>query len=348
MATSSPPPAEGGHEEYRPFTIDDFGPQNRRAALRRIPSMTLDAVRLVWQAAPRQLAATVVLQVLSAAGTAGQLLVAREILQSLISFSSDGDESQLILPFALFVIVMTAVGTVNALINHQRVLLTEYVARYAFDQIIRVGSRVDYGMLETPRFYDQLQRAIASGNTRITGMVTSLTQLTTGLITSAGIAGVLFLMQPLLVVFVLLAAIPLLIAAVTNSGASYAFEYAMTPEARARGYLMTFVHQPRRREGAPPARSLRPPPWSLRLPLGGAPDSPSRFPAWAACSDPLRIFGKRDRYGNCAGCTHLPPGIGPHRCSRRADGRGRDAAAFGQVRDHDRQRGPAHRSGHVP
>jgi ATP-binding cassette, subfamily B, bacterial len=233
--------APDNEPEHRPFTIDDFSPQDRRAGLRRIPRLTWGAILLVRQAAPRQLAATTVLQVFAAAGAAGQLLAAREILQSLIRFSAEGDENVLLLPFALFVAIMAAVGAVNALINHQRVLLTEYVSRFAFYEIIRAGTRVEYALLETPQFYDQLQRAIASGNARLVGMVTSVTQLTTSVITSVGIAAVLFAMEPLLVLLVLAAAVPTLITAIINSGATYAFEYGMTPEARERAYLMTLM-----------------------------------------------------------------------------------------------------------
>ena len=229
-------------DEHRPFTIDDFAHvKNRRSALRRTPALAFGAIRLVHEAAPRQLKATITLQIFSAIGTAAQLLAAREILQALVTFNDQGDESVLIAPFTAFVVVMAFVAGINAFINHQRVLLTEYVGRFAFDKVIDVGTRVDYGQLETPRFYDQLQRAIASGNTRILGMVTGVTQLLTGLITSVGIAAVLFLMQPLLVVLVLAAAIPTLIAAINNSGATYAFEYAMTPEGRERSYLMTIM-----------------------------------------------------------------------------------------------------------
>jgi ABC-type multidrug transport system fused ATPase/permease subunit len=140
-------------------------------------------------------------------------------------------------PFSLFVAVMTATALITALIGHQRSLLTEHVGRYTFDHIVRVGSQVPYQMLETPQFYDQLQRALASGTSRLLTMVASLTHIGTGLITAAGIAVVLFLLQPLLAVLVLLAAVPPLIAAITNSGASYAFQYSLTPEGRERAYL---------------------------------------------------------------------------------------------------------------
>jgi ATP-binding cassette subfamily B protein len=220
---------------------DLAGPSDRRSALRRTPATTIAAIRLVRRADPRHMATTLVLQLVSGAGSAAQLLVAREILHSLISFSRTGNASQLYLPFGGFVAVMAGMAIINALIGHQRVLLTESVSRYAFDQIIRVGTTVPYRLLETPRFYDELQRAMTSGSTRVLAMVTGVTQIMTGLTTSIGIAVVLILLQPLLAVLVLAAAIPLLLASITNSGASYAFDYGLTPEGRERSYLQILM-----------------------------------------------------------------------------------------------------------
>jgi ATP-binding cassette subfamily B protein len=228
--------------EHRPFTAADFGgPENRRSAIRRTPAMTVDSLRFVRRADPKHLVAVLALQVLSALSVALQLLVARQIITALVSFSQGGEASQLYRPFALFIVVLMANNLITASIGHQRSLLTEFVGRYAFDQIIRVASRVPFALLETPRFYDQLQRAMASGTTRVLGMVTALTQLGTGVITSIGIAGVLLFIEPLLVLLIFAAALPPLLASVINSGASYQFQYALTPEGRERSYLMNVI-----------------------------------------------------------------------------------------------------------
>jgi ATP-binding cassette subfamily B protein len=72
-------------------------------------------------------------------------------------------------------------------------------------------------------------------------MVNGLTALIAGLLTMFGIAAVLFALDPLLLLFVLLAAVPGLAAALINSRASYAFEYAMTAESRERAYLVDLL-----------------------------------------------------------------------------------------------------------
>lgn len=178
------------------------------------------------------------LHLLSGAGVAGQLLIAREVMRELISVSQGGPTSGLYAPIGAFAAVAVVVASLNALATHQQRLLVELVGRYAFDRIVAVGSTVDFQRFETPEFYNQLQRAQSSGDFRISGMVTSVSQLISALLTTVGIAGVLLFLSPLLLALVALAAVPALLAAISNSRQSYAFEYAMTPESRERAYVL--------------------------------------------------------------------------------------------------------------
>jgi ATP-binding cassette subfamily B protein len=223
-------------------TIYDFAPvKDRRRQLRRTPALALQALRMVWRASARHFLAATILQVGIAAGLALQLLVARRILQELVAVSDGAPVSGLYGPFATLVAVMAGAGVVAALATHQQRLLVELVARSAFDRIVGVATAVDFTSFETPIFYDQLQRARESGQFRIIDMVNAVTSLVTALLTTAGIAAVLAFLEPLLLLFVLLAAVPGLLAAIHNSRKSYAFEYAMTPESRDRAYIVDLV-----------------------------------------------------------------------------------------------------------
>ncbi len=82
-------------------------------------------------------------------------------------------------------------------------------------------------------------------------MVNSVTALTTGVLTSISIAVVLFVLQPILLVFVALAAVFPLLATVLNSRQAYSFEHALTAEGRERQYLMELLTE---RE---PAKEIR-------------------------------------------------------------------------------------------
>jgi ATP-binding cassette subfamily B protein len=231
-----------GDEAGRPLTLFDLiRPVNRRGQVRRAPRLAADALQIAWRSSPRHLLTTLALQLASAIGVSGQLLVARRIMQGLVAVSQGSAVSTLYLPFVLLVATTAGLGVLRALSGHQQALLSEMVARHAWDRILSVSNTVDYRVFETSEFYDQLRRARASGEFRTVQMVNSISALVTAALSSFGIAAVLFVLHPLLVLFVVVAAVPVLMATLRNSRESYAFEYGMTPEARERAYLIELL-----------------------------------------------------------------------------------------------------------
>ena len=237
-------PGATPHEapEHRPFTAADLvGPADRRGQLLRTPRLTVEALRLVYGASRRHMITMLFFQLVAGTGVAVQLLIAREIMQKLVGVTQGGAASDLYLPLGYFTAVAVALAAAKALADHRQRLLAEFVGRYAFDRIVTAASTVEYRAFETPRFYDELQRAMGSGELRILDMVNSVSQLTAALITTVGIAAVLATIEPLLLAFVVVAAVPALLAAVHNSRQTYAFDYAMTPESRERAYVLSLL-----------------------------------------------------------------------------------------------------------
>lgn len=230
------------HGESRPLSALDLGsPIDRRSRLRKTPRLAYEALAIVWEASRRHFVTTFLLQVASGVGTAVVLLVTQKIMQELIAVSHGASADGLYAPFGLLVVLTCVLGLVSAFTAHEQALLGEMVGRHAFDRIIGVSNSVDYRLFETSEFYDQLQRARASGEFRTVEMVNSIIALLTAVLTTGGIAVVLFLLDPLLIAFVVVAAIPPLLAALRNSREAYAFEYAMTPESRERAYMVDLL-----------------------------------------------------------------------------------------------------------
>jgi ATP-binding cassette subfamily B protein len=71
--------------------------------------------------------------------------------------------------------------------------------------------------------------------------VNSVTALITSLLTTVGIGLTLFMMQPLLMLFILLAGVPVLLSTLYNSRQAYEFEYLWTPRNRERSYLLDLL-----------------------------------------------------------------------------------------------------------
>jgi ATP-binding cassette, subfamily B, bacterial len=235
----SAPASTNGH---RSFTVDDLiRPVDRRLDLRRTPELALDAVRIVWRACPRQMLGAALLQLVAGAGVGAQLLIAKAVLEQLVEVGKGSPATDLYLPFALFTGVTVLVFTANAAAVQQQRLLSELVGRHAYARIITVGSTVDYQRFETPEFHDELERALASGEFRISDMVAGLSQLLAAGLTTVAVAAVLFALEPMLLALIGLAAVPALAAALHNSRENHAFEYAMTPESRQRAYVLQLM-----------------------------------------------------------------------------------------------------------
>jgi ATP-binding cassette subfamily B protein len=228
-------------QEHRPFTAADLlGPAERRRLL-RTPRLTADALRLVYDASPRHMLTMLFFQLVAGTGVAVQLLIARQIMEKLVGVTQGGAASDLYLPLGYFTATTVVLAAARALAEHRQRLLGELVGRHAFDRIVSAASTVEYRAFETPRFYDELQRAMRSGELRILDMVNSVSQLTAALITTVGIAAVLVTLEPLLLAFTVLAGVPALLAAVHNSRQTYVFDYAMTPESRERAYVLSLL-----------------------------------------------------------------------------------------------------------
>ncbi len=222
-----------------PTTVFDLRPPaNRLTELRRVPSLTWVALRLVWQADRKHLLATIALQVAAAAAVAVQLLITRRLLAVLVELGHGGTIHALYPWLAALAVFGAALSVLAALTAFEQRLLVELASRHAFDRIIEVSATVDLEHFENADFFDQLQRARNSGLYRLIDMVNGVTALTTGILTSIGIAVVLFVLQPILLAFVALAAVFPLVATIVNSKEAYAFEHALTAEGRERQYLM--------------------------------------------------------------------------------------------------------------
>jgi ATP-binding cassette, subfamily B, bacterial len=158
-----------------------------------------------------------------------------------VSRGADPDAATLGPTFAALIAATTAAGVVAALLVHQQRLLSDIVAHHTMDGIIDVASRLDLARYEDPDFYDHLERARNAAMFRPVEMVTSVTTLVTALLTSVGVAIALAALEPVLLPLVLLAGVPVLLAALHNSRRTYVFEYGMTAHAREHLHLMELL-----------------------------------------------------------------------------------------------------------
>jgi ATP-binding cassette subfamily B protein len=210
-----------------------------------VPRLTRDALRVAWQASRGVVVSSVLCQAGVGVAMIFQLLAAQRVLQKLLLIAGPEVSGSDILPaFGVLIAAMIVVGALTALAEERQRLLGELVAQHAIRQIIGVSTRVALSAFENAEFHDHLDRARTSAITRSVQMVSSVSMLTLNVLTSAGVAVALLVLEPLLLPLVIVAAIPLLLATIRNSRHAYTFEWAMTPENRERAYLVELLTRP--------------------------------------------------------------------------------------------------------
>ena len=222
----------------RRATIDEVFRRPEDRDVRRLPRIAGGALRLVREAAPRELALTFALQVLTGAGVALQLLFGRRVLATILRADSlDLGMSRVVPPLVAFLAVSAVLSFGYSARSELQRLLAELVGRHAQSRIIDVATVVDLEAYENPDFHDRLMRAQVAANFRPMNMTQNLMMLTSSVIGIVGLLAALLALQPLLVPFVLVAYVPVWVATIMNSRTSHRFGWNMTPPERRRQYL---------------------------------------------------------------------------------------------------------------
>jgi ATP-binding cassette subfamily B protein len=208
---------------------------------------------MVWRAAPREFAFLTVVQLFTGVGVAQQLLVGRKVLDEVLASGDEGRFNDA-LPSVILLAVVTAVVTFANLarVERQRIL-GELVGRYATNRVLDISTKVDLLAYESPDFHDRLQRAQVNAMTRPLQMVNGVLGVLGALFTIAGISGALLFLEPLFLLLVLVAYIPVWVAATRASKVVYDFSVVQTERDRRRAYLFQILS---RKEEATEVRSF--------------------------------------------------------------------------------------------
>jgi ATP-binding cassette subfamily B protein len=224
--------------EPRRATIDDVWRKADDHSLKRLPGVLAGALRLVREAAPRELTVSFALQLVTGAGVAVQLLLGRSLLADILQADRLGGGLADVVPtLVAFLAVSALLQFGYSARSELQGLLGELTGRHAQDHIIDVATMVDLEAYESPEFHDRLMRASMAANFRPANMARNFMQLSSASIGVVGLLVALLALQPLLVPFVVLAYVPVWVATIRNSRTSHGFGWRMTPADRKRQYL---------------------------------------------------------------------------------------------------------------
>jgi ATP-binding cassette subfamily B protein len=212
------------------------GPPPRAEPLprRRLPALVGVGLRIVWGASARDLLLVAALQLLQGGALLGVLLAISSVLDAVLGAGGLGPALPLV---GLLVLLLAVGGVAGALVSERDQLLSELVAQHVQRRVLGVAARTDYRAFETPALHDRLDRAAKQAALGPIQVVQGLVGVSGGLVTAAGATAALVVLQPLLLLPVLLAAAPTIVAS-ARTGRLYAdFVFDLTAAERERGYL---------------------------------------------------------------------------------------------------------------
>jgi ATP-binding cassette subfamily B protein len=223
------------------FTAETIYNVSADRSLRQLPGLLRQAMKLVWEAAPRQLVFSVALQAIGGIALGAQLLLARHLLERLLSTGSAHVFSATLPTVILLVLALAVSGVVNVLRTEMQRLLSELVSWSAMQRVVVAATAADLVSFDNPTFHDRLQRSIINASIRPLQMTSGLLSVGTALLSSAAVGITLALIEPLFLVLAVVAVVPITIATLRVGRALYRFAVAQTPTDRERMYVQSLL-----------------------------------------------------------------------------------------------------------
>ena len=203
----------------------------------RLTRLIRSSLSMVWASAPRPFLALVVLQVLSAAALALQVLAVKWVLSAVLATSEGAGIHGVVGP-VLLLAGLTAFGAVSGAVQAQlQRVVGEMVARTMWTRVLGVAIGVDLRHFESPEFYDHLNRVQTNAVTRPYQVTQGVLSMASSGVATVGLGIALASVSPILLLLVLVGGIPLLVTSRRESRLEFDFSVRQTPVLRQRSYL---------------------------------------------------------------------------------------------------------------
>jgi ATP-binding cassette subfamily B protein len=217
--------------------IDEvLGPPRSRPSLTRLPHLLAGSFKLVFGAARRDVVVSAVLQLVSGAGIAIELLLARQIL-SLVLTSARASFVTLLPLVLLLGFLIAVISFASSMQWELQRIISELVSHQTSARVLDVAVAAPLEAYESPDFHDRLQRAEMGAGLRPWQITQSLLGMAGSGVGVIAIGVALFVLQPLLIPLLVLALVPMWFVAARSSSDFYRYSFGMTPNDRKRDYL---------------------------------------------------------------------------------------------------------------
>ena len=242
--TDAEDPGAASTDEPVPSHLMDVAEEmsNQRITLRALPSLLLTAVRLAWRADRRGVLGTTAVALFGALLAGVVVAAGAKTLSALVRADRGQAGIGAILLPGVALAVASGVGQLaSALAGQRQRILGERVSRAVLGQVLDVTVSVNLELFENSTFFDRLQRVQTSVLQRPALVTAALVQLVSGAAGMLVLIIALFALAPLLVIPLLLAGAPALLAGRAGSRSEFAFAVRQSPAYRRRYYLQDIL-----------------------------------------------------------------------------------------------------------
>ena len=208
--------------------------RERLQALRNIPPV----LRMVWEAAPRVIVASITLRVLTALLPLAVLKVTQVIIDAVYNLTARHQT----LPHYFWWLVGLEFGLAGLaailvrMINFCDVVLADKYSRHISTKIMEHASRLDLTSFEDPSFYDRMERARVQGTDRIV-LIQATGLLIQQLVTTASLAAGILFFSPWILIALVACVVPAFLGETHFAFMGYSLNFRQTPAKREMEYL---------------------------------------------------------------------------------------------------------------
>lgn len=217
-----------------PNSLTDRKWRERLRSLTNLPTV----FKMLWEAAPAMISASLFFRVIAALLPFGMLVVTKRIIDSIVNVSSHHTALPVWFWWLLGAeFAMASLAIVLArLIEYCENRLNERYITHVNTRIMRHASTLDLSSFEDPLFYDSLERARVQGADRV-GMIQESGQMLQQVIGTATLAAGIFLISPWMLFALVACVIPGFLAETNFAFENYSLSVHQTPWRRELEYL---------------------------------------------------------------------------------------------------------------
>ncbi|TDD73502.1 ABC transporter ATP-binding protein [Actinomadura rubrisoli] len=199
-------------------------------------------LRLAWRADRGSLLVVLGVQLATAVGVAGVLLLVRGLAGDAVTLGrgqagAGGGTGRIIPVIAAMVALRSVGGILRAAATARQRVLAVRLDRHVTDLVLGAATRAELPHFEDAAFHDRLQRAVFASRGQPVVVITTLVAVAQAVLTGAAVSVAFLAMAWWLLPFAAVSALPTLRAAHAERNASYGLSHDLAENRRVRQYL---------------------------------------------------------------------------------------------------------------